>query len=303
MNAVFENATVFQPTLRQVRQSFDAEFGVQWTYLSPVGRPCFNRGLLLDLLAHYDNLEATGSAVLEDGSKQEIHFDVAASDADGVFNLGGDLSLFRELIGKRDRAELLAYAKLCVENVWNRVRRYGRDVATIALVQGKALGGGFEAALSSQVVIAERSSQFGLPEVLFNLFPGMGAYSILSRRIGQQAAEQMILSGKLYSAQEMHALGLVDVIAEDGQGEHAVLGYIRQRQRRANALASVHHCRQLCHPITHEELIRVAEEWVHAALKLQPRDLKMMERLVQSQDRLSRQAANQGSPGLALALA
>jgi DSF synthase len=303
MNAVIEHSTVFQPALRQVRASFDPEFGVQWTYLSPLGRACFNRGLLLDLLAHYDNLEATGCAVTEDGCKHEIKFDVAASDIDGVFNLGGDLFLFREFIAKRDHAELLAYAKLCIENVWNRLRRYGRDTVTIALVQGKALGGGFEAALSSQVLVAERSAQFGLPEVLFNLFPGMGAYSILSRRIGQRDAENMILSGRLYSAEEMHALGLVDVIADDGQGELAVLDYVRAHQRRNNAMASVLRCRQLCNPVTHDELIAVAEEWVRAALKLQPRDLKMMERLVQSQDRLARPQTNQFNPGLALALA
>lgn len=304
MNAVIEHPTVLQPALRQVRVSFDQEFGVQWTYLNPAGRACFNRGLLLDLLAHYDNLEATGCAIAQDGSKHEIQFDVAASDIDGIFNLGGDLFLFRELIAQRDATELLAYAKLCVENVWNRLRRYGRDTVTIALVQGKALGGGFEAALSSQVLVAERSAQFGLPEVLFNLFPGMGAYSVLSRRIGQREAEKLILSGRLYSAAEMHALGVVDVVAEDGQGELAVLEYIREHQRRSNAMASVLRCRQLCNPVTHEELIAVAEEWVRAALKLEPRDLRMMERLVQSQDRLlARPQANQFNPGLALALA
>ena len=56
---------------------------------------------------------------------------------------------------------------------------YGNSAAfhtpliTIALVQGDALGGGFECALSFDVLIAERSAKMGLPEVLFNLFPGM----------------------------------------------------------------------------------------------------------------------------------
>jgi DSF synthase len=303
MNAVSEHPSLLQPTLQQVRKSFDQELSVQWTYLSPIGRPCFNRNLLLDLLSHYDNLESTGCSTLENGSRHEVHFDVAASDIEGVFNLGGDLSLFRDLIAKRDASELMAYAKLCIENVWNRLRCYGRDVVTIALVQGKALGGGFEAALSSQVLVAERSAQFGLPEVLFNLFPGMGAYSILSRRLGQREAEKMIMSGRTYSAEQMHALGLVDVLAEDGQGELAVLEYLRTHQRRSNAMASVLKCRQLCNPVTHEELLAVADQWVQAALRLQPRDLKMMDRLVQSQDRLERAKTDQFNPGLAVALA
>ena len=52
-------------------------------------------------------------------------------------------------------------------------------------MQGECLGGGFEAALSSDVIVAEKSARFGFPEILFNLFPGMGAYSFLERKIGQ----------------------------------------------------------------------------------------------------------------------
>ena len=48
-------------------------------------------------------------------------------------------------------------------------------MVTIALVQGDALGGGFECALAHDLIIAERSAKLGLPEVLVNLFPGIGA--------------------------------------------------------------------------------------------------------------------------------
>ena len=57
-----------------------------------------------------------------------------------------------------------------------------------AIKRPEHLGGGFEAALSSQVLIAERSARFGFPEIMFNLFPGMGAYSLISRRIGGKRA-------------------------------------------------------------------------------------------------------------------
>ena len=69
-------------------------------------------------------------------------------------------------------------------------------LTTITLVQGDALGGGFEAAISSNVVIAEKSAKFGLPEVLFNLIPGMGAYSFLVRRTSPDLAEKIIMSGE-----------------------------------------------------------------------------------------------------------
>ena len=96
-----------------------------------------------------------------------------ASDVPGVFNLGGDLDLFRQHIMAGDRGGLLRYAKACIEVLYGNIINLGRDLTTVSLVQGDALGGGFEAALSSNVLIAERNAKLGLPEVLFNLFPGM----------------------------------------------------------------------------------------------------------------------------------
>ena len=102
-------------------------------------------------------------------------------------------------------------------------------MTSIALVQGDALGGGFEAALSATVLIAEESSRMGFPEILFNLFPGMGAFSFLSRKIGRRAAEEMITSGTIYSARQLYDMGVIDVLTPDGTGEAAVHGFIRKR--------------------------------------------------------------------------
>src|SRR5437879_13439393 len=127
------------------------------------------------------------------------------------------------LIKARDRDALAHYAAMCLDNLYPRIHNYScPTLTTISLVQGDALGGGFECALTSDVVIAEESAQMGLPEILFNLFPGMGAYSLLARRIGMRAAEEFILSGKVLSAAELHKIGIVDVFATDGQGETAV---------------------------------------------------------------------------------
>src|SRR3546814_2073117 len=103
-------------------------------------------------------------------------------------------------------------------------RRLHTSCALVTGVQTCALpilGGGFEALMTFDVVVAERQARFGLPEILFGLFPGMGAYSILARRIGHVHAERMILGGKVYSAEEMYDMGLVHVIAETGEGEQA----------------------------------------------------------------------------------
>ena len=153
-------------------------------------------------------------------------------------------------------------------------------VTTVSLVQGECLGGGFEAALSSDVIVAEKSARFGFPEILFNLFPGMGAYSFLDRKIGQKGAEAVISSGKIYSADEMLALGIVDAVAEDGAGETEVVDLIKRRTRMRNGLQALAATRRRVHSITFEELLDVVNIWVDAALRINLRDLKLMQRLV-----------------------
>jgi DSF synthase len=156
-------------------------------------------------------------------------------------------------------------------------------ITSIALVQGDALGGGFEAALSASVLIAEESSRLGFPEILFNLFPGMGAFSFLSRKIGRRAAEEMITSGSLYSARQLYDMGVVDVLTPDGTGEAAVRSYIRKHSKNFVGRQGFERARNEIGPITANELIRVVEIWADTALKLQDRDLKVMERLTRAQ--------------------
>jgi len=57
--------------------------------------------------------------------------------------------------------------------------------------------------------VAEKNAKMGLPEIMFNLFPGMGAYHLLCRRLPAVKAEQLILSGHTYSADELHEMGVV----------------------------------------------------------------------------------------------
>jgi len=213
----------------------------------------------------------------------KTHYLILASNVDGVFNLGGDLSVFRDLILSQDRAHLQAYAKLCVENLWTFYNMQA-PITTVALVKGQAMGGGFESALSAHVLIAERSAAMGLPEVLFNLFPGMGALSYLSRKVGMAVAERMVRSGKIYTGAELFEMGVVDVLAEDGQGEHALNQWIKKNHRSLNSLQAINRAKQRVNPLTFEELHDITEIWVDAALRLDERNLKVMERLVRAQN-------------------
>ena len=270
--------------LAELDVRLDAPARILWQHMKPAGRPSFTMGLLSDMRAAQRWVE---SAFAEDTNAGEapMRYVVMASRMPGIFNLGGDLPLFVEQIRAKDRAGLRRYAHACIDVQYARAINMNAPVVSISLVQGDALGGGFECALASDVIVAEKSAKFGLPEILFNLFPGMGAYSLLGRRIGPARAEEMILSGRIYSAEELKAMDVIDVVAPDGQGEEAVYDFVEQRDRSFNAHRAVYKVRRMVSPVSHQELLNVTDLWVETALTLENSDLRKMERLAAAQDR------------------
>ena len=271
----------------QLRANFDKETRALWSRWAPEPRPCFNPALLADIRAFQEYLAGTGGTIDCYGEEHPIEYVVLASATQGVFNLGGDLDLFKQLIDTRDRQGLLRYGRACIDVLYRQYIGHNLPLTTISLVQGECLGGGFEAALSSDVLIAEKNSRFGFPEIIFNMFPGMGAYSFLERRIGQRGAEELITSGKIYTAEEMAAHGVVDVVAENGNGEAEVAALIRRRGRSRNGFAALTQVRRRVQRIEFSELLDVVQIWVDSALKLNSRDLKLMQRLVSRQNGLN----------------
>lgn len=264
----------------QLTTYYDEHNEIAWGYMRAQPRPCFTDAVLKDLLAWGNDLLRQ----IDDPARPGVKYLVVASAVPGIYNLGGDLALFKSCIESRDRDELLRYAIACIEPLYlNAVHLNRPHVKTITLVQGDALGGGFECALSGNVVVAERGTKMGFPEVLFNLFPGMGALTFLSRKIGGAAAERIILSGKIYDAETLYEQGVVDVLAEPGEGEMAVYEYIRKEARARNGILALRAAREQTEPINYSELLRITEIWVDAALRLEAKDLRMMERLVSRQ--------------------
>ena len=220
----------------------------------------------------------------ETGSETLVRYQILYSQVPGTFNLGGDLALFSKLIKDKDRQQLLEYAKQCIDVCYLNAVNLHLPLTTIALVEGLALGGGFESALSSNVLIATENAEMGFPEIRFNLFPGMGAYSLLARICGMATAERIITSGAIYSARELYDLGIVNHLAETDNGPKSVEKYIRQHQRVSNGHRALQQVRQRYHPIDYQELADIVEIWVDAALRLENKDLRMMDRLVKAQE-------------------
>lgn len=212
------------------------------------------------------------------------HF-VMTSDVPRVFNFGGDLALFVLLVRAGDIESLKLYGMRCVDLVWWMENAANLGVHTTVLSQGDTLGGGLESVLPFHKVIFERSAQAGFPEVLFNLFPGMGAWDFTIRKAGFAVANEMILSGRLYSAEELHYRRMVDVVVDDGAGEAALERVIRDVDPRHRGTLAALRAQRLAAPIRYESLTAIVDQWAESALGLTDRDLRLMERLARAQAR------------------
>ncbi|RLA15679.1 MAG: enoyl-CoA hydratase [Gammaproteobacteria bacterium] len=268
---------------KQLRTHYDSKYKISWCLMKGEPRPCFSK----QLLSEFHNYIQLIKEEMHESKGEKYDYIVVSSDIDGVFNLGGDLNLFKKCIEQHDRDGLFSYAIKCIDIMHENMNHLDCELTTIALVKGDALGGGFEAALASNVIIAEKGVKMGLPEVLFNLFPGMGAYSLLSRKVGTALAEKIILSGKLYTSDELYEMGIVDILAEKGEGELEIYKYTRAANRYSNSYNAIRKVRDILNVVSYDELIDVAKIWVDAAFRLTEKDLKMMGRLIERQNNIA----------------
>ncbi len=282
-----------QPSFQQAHLHMDETHGAAIFRMQPQPRPCFTPALLADIQAYQRYMGNLVAQQIATQGHSPWSYLVLASGDPQTFNLGGDLSRFADLIDRQDRNALMDYAIACIDGAYGFHTHMEQPLTSIALVEGNAQGGGFEAALSCNVIIAERGTLLGFPEVLFNMFPGMGAYSFLSRRVGHGIAERLIYSGDLYSAEDLHELGVVDVLAEPGEGQNALISYIRTARRRTNARQLLRYVQQTYTQVPYEELLDITTRWVDAALGLGASELGIMKRLVRAQNKRAEKHAQQ----------
>ncbi len=262
----------------------DKQDRIFWCFMNQRGRPSYTYSLGAEVQQVQDWL-ADNYALPANGGPDDLRYFVCGSKTPGIYNLGGDLRHFAECIRNRDLAAMRRYAEICVKMQFANYNAFGAPIITVALIQGDALGGGFEHALAFDILVAERGARMGLPEIVFNLFPGMGAYSFLLRRVGRKAAEKFILEGKIYTAEELYEIGIVDVLAENGQGEAAVVDYCDRNKSRFAAERAVYRARRASSPIELDELMGITNIWAETAMMLTDADVRKMERLADAQDR------------------
>jgi len=254
-----------------------------WIFLKPLGRYCINFELLSEAIEIQEEIKRY---FLHHHMRPEnnVKYIISASKSPGVYSYGGDLNLFSKLIEEKNIDHLTKYAEACIKLVYNNATNIQLPVTTVSLVQGTALGGGFEGALSGSILIAEEGSKMGFPEIRFNLFPGMGAYSFVARKAGVKIADEVICSGQIYKPEYLQEKGVVDLIAKTGKGIETTNKFIKKHSRSFNGRQAILDAKQRFQPICFNELMDITKIWVDAAMRLTPKDIKMMQKLVSMQN-------------------
>ncbi|WP_414149761.1 crotonase/enoyl-CoA hydratase family protein [Enterobacter sp. BNK-18] len=270
--------TLFTDTERftQLSAYYEEERHTIWMMLRAQPRPCFNHALIEEIM----NL-----SWLVRQSGYLVDFWVTGSLVPEMYNAGGDLQFFVECILNGRREALRAYARACVDCVHAASRGFDTGAVSLAMVEGSALGGGFEAALAHHFVLSQRDARLGFPEIAFNLFPGMGAYSLVARRAGMKLAEELIYKGESHTAEWYEQHGLVDVLFEPGQSYVSVRTFIDTLRPKLNGVRAMLRARTRVLQLPRSELMDITEDWVDAAFCLEPKDIAYMERLVMLQNR------------------
>lgn len=262
----------------------DSSLDTLWVSLQPVpGRPLnFSPELLAGFERLLDRIEENDWHWQEDSREGRLRYLVLTSDHPRHFALGGDLAYFQSCIEGGNAGALRAYSMRCLELV-RRIFTAAHEVTTISLVQGRALGGGFETALSATHLIAERGAEFGFPEIAFGTFPCTGGMTLLSSRIGLRRAAAFMRNARIHSAADLHVLGLVDELCEPGEGLAAVQRFIAEHRRRYKARMALQRAEARMGVFDLAEMRTVVEDWVETAMALSAEERRVLDTLVRMQ--------------------
>ncbi len=247
-------------------------------------RPNYTIACLQDFLSAFHWAKEQYITYYSKTGNQLFKYLVTSCDLESIYNYGGDLGLFVKWVEKKDRASLWHYANLCIENQFLMYSSLDLPIITIALVEGDALGGGLEFALMHDIVIAKEGVKLGFPECRFNLFPGMGAYSQLTRYLSKRDRNDILLSGKLYDAGEMLDIGLIDEVFSSASNKS--LDRLINKLNK-NYLSKQNHYKLIkkVNPIQKEELLEITNQWVNSALNLDKFDVRKMAAIAKAQSR------------------
>lgn len=269
--------------LPEIQLAYEQELRLLWVTIKPELKPVFTLQLL-------ESLGKVQQAIIDLwGAPEQYHAApvrfLAFRGTGPFFTLGGDLDFYLDCLAKNDRPALAEYARLSVEDALRNASGLNGMVVTLSTIHAKAIGGGIDAPRSCNIMIAEEQASFVYPEIKFNHFP-ITAVGLLSRRMGQRAAEHMLQSGEEMSATEFLAAGGLEAVVPTGTGEDWIRKYAADSlpiHAARTALFSAFNRRA---GNLREELEYLGQLWTDCMLRLHPSAISKLQRIAQTQDRM-----------------
>lgn len=223
----------------------------------------FSEGVI-ELALHRAPCNELGSAALEEleqfatalqNMQSDAHALIIHSEMKPGFCAGADL---RELY-QRSQAMDKSGALRGVRDFLERIHRVlnlidAAPLTTIAAVHGVTFGGGFELALTCDLIIADKMARFCFPELRLGLIPGFGGIPRLKRDLGNAVVRDLLLTGRSINATKAQQIGLVSQVVGEGEALRAARATAAQLKKfdRATAVEA----KRFIKPIPHDELKR-----------------------------------------------
>ncbi|KAG6866659.1 hypothetical protein C0991_000769 [Blastosporella zonata] len=150
------------------------------------------------------------NAALRDADADDSVSAIVLTGSERAFAAGADIKEMKDI----EFAD--AYKNRFLED-WAKMTRIRKPI--IAAVSGYALGGGCELALMCDIILASPTAKFGQPEINLGTIPGGGGSQRLARIVGKSRTMEMVLTGRMISAQEASDWGIVSRVVSEGEGE------------------------------------------------------------------------------------
>ncbi len=269
--------------LPQLKVTYEPAIKTVWLKLCPQPKPVFTYDLLQSLNAAQRAIWRLWGAP-ENYASSPVRYVVLCGEGP-ILTLGGDLDFYLDCLARGDRAALSEYARASVEAVcWSASSLRGAAIS-LAVVQGKAFGGGIDAPCSCNLVVAESQSTFSYPEVKFNHFP-ITAVGVLTRRVGQRAAKKILTSAKEFTAEQFEAMGALDAVVSAGEGNNWIRNYAAETLPMHSARLSLYVAFHRAAGNFEEDLKPLAQMWTDSMMRLNPMQISRLQRLAQAQERI-----------------
>jgi enoyl-CoA hydratase/carnithine racemase len=221
----------------------------------------------IELLLDHAPCNEIGSATLADleefvgalGTLQkEAHALIISSARAEGFCAGADLRELYErsqALGAKERAAGVHDFLERIHHVMNAIDE--APITTIAAVHGVTFGGGFELALTCDLIIADKMARFCFPELRLGLIPGFGGIPRLKRDVGNAVVRDLLLTGRSINAAKAQSIGLVSQVAAEGEALPVARAAAAQVKKFDRATAAA--AKRFIKPVPHEELRREIE--------------------------------------------